>query len=163
MKNYIISNNEELDIKKLKHITSDINLNNYLKFKKKKIEFLKINFKFKKKYVSDYEKIKKKSLKYSKELRVFLNRYHKKKFSDKFWDKVLTEQLYRITLLVYDFYYEFIHTLNKNYYSNIPVGNFKPPQFFQEIFTDVEFGSLSRDQILEIFITNFNKKNQRIY
>ena len=157
MKNYIISNNKKLEIKNIKKITSDIHLYNYLKLKKKKIEFLKQKTRSRKRYISDYKIVKNKSLRYSKELKVFLNHYHKKKFSDKFWDKVLNEQLYRITLLIYDFYNEFRSTLNKNYISNISKENFQPPNFFHEIFTDFEFGHIYRDQIFKIFIKNFNK------
>ena len=158
MKNYIISKNKKLEIKNCTKITTDIHLYNHLKFKNKKIEFLQKKPNSKKKYISDYKIVKEKSLKYSKELRIFLNNYHKKKFSNKFWDKVLNEQLYRTTLLIYDFYHEFKYTLNKNYYSNISKENFHPPQFFHEIFTNFEFNNSYRDQIFKIFLTNFNQK-----
>ena len=159
MKNYIISNNNKLEIKNIKKITSDIHLYNHIKYKKrKKIEYLESKSRSKKDYFNDYDFIKRKSSKYSLELRNFLNKYHENKFSDVFWDKLLNEQLYRLTLWVYDFYTEFNLILQKNFCANISSNSkFKSPHFFSEILSNIEFDNTYRDEILKIFLQNFGK------
>ena len=159
MKNYIISNNKELEIKNIKKITSDIHLYNHIKYKKrKKIEYLECKSRSKKDYFNDYDFIKRKSSKYSLELRNFLNKYHKNNFSDVFWDKLLNEQLYRLTLWVYDFYTEFKLILKKDFCANISSNSkFKSPHFFSEIIYNFEFDNTHRDEILKIFLQNFGK------
>tara|TARA_B100000965_G_scaffold406839_1_gene449450 strand:+ start:17826 stop:19604 length:1779 start_codon:yes stop_codon:yes gene_type:complete len=165
MKNYIISDNEKLEIKGLKKITTDVHLYNYFKFKKNKknIEFLKLKTRSNlKEYKAEYKIIKSKSLNYSKALRIFLNDYHKTSFSNFFWDKVLNEQLYRLTLIIFDFYSEFKYISKKNYLSNITSEKkFNPPELFSHIFKNLEFNNEYRDEILRIFLLNFN--NKKIY
>ena len=159
MKNYIISNNNKLEIKNIEKITSDIHLYNHIKYKKrKKIEYLECKSRSKKDYSKDYDFIKRKSSKYSLELRNFLNKYHENKFSDVFWDKLLNEQLYRLTLWVYDFYTEFNFILKKDFCANISSNSkFKSPHFFSEILSNIEFDNTYRDEILKIFLQNLGR------
>jgi len=104
LKNYLISNNKSLKIDKAENFTTDIHLFNHLK-KNNKIFFKSTNQRNNfSNYKKDYNLIKKKSLNYSKNILTFLKKYHKNNYSNLFWNKLLSEQLYRLTLCIYDFY-----------------------------------------------------------
>ena len=159
IKNYIISNNKYLKINNSKSLTTDIYLFNHIKksdniiFKKSKIRKNYDDYK------KNYKLIKNKSLNYSRNIRIFLNKYHNYKYSNIFWDKLLNETLFRLTLCFYDFYQEFISLKKEEYLSNIISDeDFSPPELFSDFFKNLENKSEYRDQLLKIYLLNFEKK-----
>ena len=162
IKNYIISNNKYLKINNSKSLTTDIYLFNHIKksdniiFKKSKIRKNYDDYK------KNYKLIKNKSLNYSRNIRIFLNKYHNYKYSNIFWDKLLNETLFRLTLCFYDFYQEFISLKKEEYLSNIISDeDFSPPELFSDFFKNLENKSEYRDQLLKIYLLNFEKKKNK--